>query len=194
MAAPATLANMADPLPSALPPLERDAPRVGTPSAAAAGVAAVLQTVRLVGSMGVLRGTRALLDVNQQDGFDCQSCAWPSPDTGRHWFEFCENGAKAVADEATPKRVTREFFAGRSVTALADESDHWLNAQGRLAEPMVLRPGATHYEPIAWEAAFALMADAKDESAVAFYLHHGFIALPDSPLKLFLPLASLPST
>ena len=173
MAAPATLANMADPLPSALPPLERDAPRVGTPSAAAAGVAAVLQTARLVGSMGVLRGTRALLDVNQQDGFDCQSCAWPSPDTGRHWFEFCENGAKAVADEATPKRVTREFFAGRSVTALADESDHWLNAQGRLAEPMVLRPGATHYEPIAWEAAFALMANElrglPSPDAAAFY-------------------------
>ena len=108
--------------------------------------------------MGIGRGVRALLAVNQHDGFDCQSCAWPSPDGDRHLFEFCENGAKAVADEATTRRCDRDFFRTHAVAELAAQSDYWLNQQGRLTEPMVLRPGATHYEPIAWEEAFALMA------------------------------------
>jgi molybdopterin-dependent oxidoreductase alpha subunit len=123
--------------------------------------------------MGLARGVRALLDVNQPGGFDCQSCAWPSPDRDRHVFEFCENGAKAVADEATTARADREFFARHSVAALTAESDHWLNAQGRLVEPMVLRPGATHYAPIAWEQAFALAAGElralPSPDAAAFY-------------------------
>ena len=149
---------MAEPTPSAQPPPECDSPRLGAPSSAAAGLAAVVQTARLVGAMGVARGTRALLDVNQSDGFDCQSCAWPSPDANRHVFEFCENGAKAVADEATPRRASREFFAAHSVAGLAAESDHWLNAQGRLTEPLVLRSGATYYAPISWDDAFTLIA------------------------------------
>ncbi len=107
---------------------------------------------------GPLRGAKLLLEVNQKDGFDCQSCAWPSPDGKRHTFEFCENGAKAVADEATPKRIGREFFAKHSVAELLAQSDYWLNRQGRLTEPMVLRAGATHYAPIAWDEAFALLA------------------------------------
>src|SRR5690242_6484573 len=135
-------------LPSAQPPLEGTPARLAAPSSAAAGLKAVGVTARLVGEMGVARGVRALLQVNQANGFDCQSCAWPSPDTDRHLFEFCENGAKAVADEATTRRVDRDFFARHSVAELAAESDHWLNAQGRLTEPMVLRPGATHYAPI----------------------------------------------
>ncbi|MEO6246484.1 MAG: FdhF/YdeP family oxidoreductase [Opitutaceae bacterium] len=143
---------------SAQPPLEPLPARLGAPSAAAAGLKAVGVTARLVGAMGVGRGVKALLAVNQEDGFDCQSCAWPSPDGARHTFEFCENGAKAVADEATPKKIGREFFAGHSVAALAAESDHWLNAQGRLVEPMVLLAGATHYAPIGWEEAFQLIA------------------------------------
>ncbi len=123
--------------------------------------------------MGVGRGIRALLQVNQEDGFDCQSCAWPSPDGARHVFEFCENGAKAVADEATPLRAGREFFAAHSVAELAAQSDHWLNAQGRLVEPLVLRAGASHYEPIAWDEAFALAArelrTLPSPDAAAFY-------------------------
>ncbi|MEO5958140.1 MAG: FdhF/YdeP family oxidoreductase [Opitutaceae bacterium] len=129
-----------------------------TPSVAAAGLKAVGVTAALIGRMGVVRGVKALLAVNQADGFDCQSCAWPSPDDDRHVFEFCENGAKAVADEATTKRVGREFFVRHSVAELAAQSDHWLNAQGRLTEPMVLRPAAMHYAPIAWDEAFALIA------------------------------------
>ena len=143
---------------SAQPPLENSPARLATASAVAAGITSVAQTARLVGEMGVTRGVRALLDVNQAGGFDCQSCAWPSPDRDRHTFEFCENGAKAVADEVTSRRVDRDFFARYSIAELAAQSDHWLNAQGRLVEPMVRRDGATHYEPIGWDEAFALIA------------------------------------
>ncbi len=146
--------------PAAQPPLEpTGAVELRSPSAAAAGIKAVGVTTRLaVGEMGAVRGAKLLLEVNQKDGFDCQSCAWPSPDGERHTFEFCENGAKAVADEATTRRITPAFFSGHSVAELAAQSDHWLNAQGRLTEPMVLRPGATHYAPIGWGEAFALIA------------------------------------
>ena len=151
---------MAEPLVAAAqPPVESPGASIGAPSAAAAGLAALAVTTRLtVGKMGAARGAKLLLEVNQKDGFDCQSCAWPSPDGERHTFEFCENGAKAVADEATPKRIGREFFAQHAVMDLAAQSDHWLNAQGRLTEPMVLRPGATHYAPLGWDEAFALIA------------------------------------
>jgi molybdopterin-dependent oxidoreductase alpha subunit len=133
--------------------------RLAAPSAVAAGFGGVVAaTKHALGGAGVARGTKLLLEVNQKDGFDCQSCAWPSPDGERHVFEFCENGAKAVADEATTKRIGCDFFAAHSVAELAAQSDHWLNAQGRLVEPLVLRPGATQYAPIGWEEAFALIA------------------------------------
>ncbi len=149
---------MAEMHPTAQPPLEPFPPRRASASATAAGLTAVGKTAGLVAEMGLSRGVRALLRVNQVDGFDCQSCAWPSPDRDRHVFEFCENGAKAVADEATPRRVARDFFARHDLTFLLTQTDHWLNAQGRLTEPMVLRPGATHYAPIAWAEACALVA------------------------------------
>lgn len=146
-------------LPSAESPLDSDPPQVKQASAAAAGLAGVYQTTRHAwGQAGVLRGTRALLKVNQIDGFDCQSCAWPNPDAGRHTFEFCENGAKAVADEATKARATPEFFASHRLTELATRSDHWLNRQGRLTHPLWLAPGGSHYQPIAWEEAFGLIS------------------------------------
>jgi molybdopterin-dependent oxidoreductase alpha subunit len=126
----------------------------------AAGLPAIKQTMLFtLREMGPIRGVDQLLRLNQKKGFDCQSCAWPSPDSERNLAEFCENGVKAVADEATTKRITREFFAKHSVAELAAQSDHWLNHQGRLTEPMVLRRGATHYEPIDWPEAFALMAE-----------------------------------
>jgi len=149
---------MAETHPTAQPPPEPHPPRRAPASGAAAGLAAVGKTAGLVAGMGLARGVRALLRVNQVDGFDCQSCAWPSPDRDRHVFEFCENGAKAVADEVTPRRVDRDFFAQHDRAFLLAQTDHWLNAQGRLAEPMVLRSGATHYAPIPWDEAFALIA------------------------------------
>lgn len=150
---------MSDPAFSPLTPLESTPPRLAAPSAAAAGVTALMKTAQFAwGQAGVVRGSRALLKVNQVDGFDCQSCAWPSPDADRHTFEFCENGAKAVADETTTARVDPEFFARHSVAELSAQSDYVLNRHGRLTQPMVLRPGATHYAPLGWDEAFALIA------------------------------------
>jgi molybdopterin-dependent oxidoreductase alpha subunit len=110
-------------------------------------------------AMGPLRSLQTLARLNQKGGFDCPGCAWPEPDGERAHTEFCENGAKHVANEATLQRVGAPFFREHSVAELADRSDYWLNKQGRLAGPMVLRAGATHYEPIAWEDAFRLVAD-----------------------------------
>ena len=134
--------------------------RVERPKKAAAGVEAVaISLKRAVASMGVVRSGRSLLKLNQTDGFDCQGCAWPDPHPDhRHTAEFCENGVKAVADEATRDHLSRAFFAEHSVADLAEHTDYWLNRQGRIVEPMVLRDGATHYEPIDWDAAFELMA------------------------------------
>jgi molybdopterin-dependent oxidoreductase alpha subunit len=146
-------------LPCAETPVELDGTRFGAASSSAAGFKAVQKSLTIsVEEMGLVRTAKTLLTLNQKTGFDCQSCAWPSPDEHRHVAEFCENGAKAVADEATRKRITAEFFRQHSVVELAEKSDYWLGQQGRLTEPMVLRPGAAHYEPITWDAAFALVA------------------------------------
>jgi len=104
-----------------------------------------------------LKGAKTLLSANQPDGFDCPGCAWPDRNHAST-FEFCENGVKAVAAEATARRVTREFFAQHTVTALADQSDFYLEDQGRLTEPMVYDAGTDKYLPIAWDDAFALVA------------------------------------
>ncbi|MEE6164353.1 MULTISPECIES: FdhF/YdeP family oxidoreductase [unclassified Mycolicibacterium] len=125
----------------------------------AAGVKAVMVSMqRGFEQMGPLRTAAALSRLNQRHGFDCPGCAWPEEHGGRKLAEFCENGAKAVAEEATRRRITREFFARHSIAELADKPEYWLSQQGRLTEPMVLRPGATHYEPIAWDAAYQLIA------------------------------------
>ena len=97
--------------------------------------------------------------LNQTDGFDCQSCAWPNPDKERSFAEFCENGFKAVTFETQDKRLDRQFFIDHSVAELGQKSEYWLGHQGRLTEPMILRPGATHYEPIGWDEAFKTIAD-----------------------------------
>jgi molybdopterin-dependent oxidoreductase alpha subunit len=147
-------------VPGAQPPIETDPPKQAKRHETAAGIPAIVQTVRYVmGRMGVTRGTLALFDLNKIHGFDCQSCAWPSPDDHRHLAEFCENGAKAVSDEGTLRRVTPEFFAKYSVRELLQKSDFWLNEQGRLTHPMILRDGSTHYEPISWDEAFSLLAE-----------------------------------
>jgi molybdopterin-dependent oxidoreductase alpha subunit len=134
---------------------------VSDPKEEAAGVTGVAVALkRSVERMGPARSARTLLKLNQADGFDCMSCAWPDPDVGhRHAAEFCENGAKAVAEEATRARATPEFFAAHSIAELDAQSEHWLGQQGRITHPMIKRPGATHYEPISWEAAYALVAD-----------------------------------
>jgi formate dehydrogenase major subunit len=104
----------------------------------------------------VLKGSKALLSMNQPDGFDCPGCAWPDP---KHTssFEFCDNGAKAVAFELTSRRVTSDFFAAQTVRDLEQHSDYWLEEQGRLTEPMRYDAASDHYVPVAWEEAFALI-------------------------------------
>lgn len=133
--------------------------KVSEPEETSAGLEAVSAATRVVvGKMGVIRGMRAMLKINQAGGIDCQSCAWPDPESHRTFAEFCENGAKAMADEGTTKRIGGEFFTSHSVDELSRQSGQWLNDQGRLTEPLVLNEGGTHYEPISWEAAFELIA------------------------------------
>ena len=106
----------------------------------------------------VLKGSRTLLRANQPEGFDCPGCAWP--DRNPHsTFEFCENGVKAVAAEATKRRIGAEFFARHTVAELSSQTDHWLEAQGRLTEPLAYDPASDKYVPIPWDAAFALIAN-----------------------------------
>ena len=134
--------------------------RVGVASEEAAGIPAIWNTMLYgIGEMGPLRSAEAFLKINQVTGFDCQSCAWPSPDKKRKIFEFCENGAKAVSDESTKKRIGPDFFAQYSIADLAAKSDYWLNQQGRLTSPMVRQAGATHYQPITWPEAFRMIAE-----------------------------------
>ncbi|MGW4883632.1 FdhF/YdeP family oxidoreductase [Streptomyces murinus] len=137
----------------------QDAPQVAEPKHAAAGLPAIGHTLRIAQQqMGVRRTALTLLRVNQKDGFDCPGCAWPEPEH-RHTAEFCENGAKAVAEEATLRRVTPEFFAAHPVADLAARSGYWLGQQGRLTHPMYLPEGAAHYEPVTWERAFGIIAE-----------------------------------
>ncbi|MFJ3934145.1 MULTISPECIES: FdhF/YdeP family oxidoreductase [unclassified Streptomyces] len=132
--------------------------RVGPPKEYAAGIPAVTSSLRHAGEqMGVRRSLLTLLRVNQKEGFDCPGCAWPEPDH-RHKAEFCENGAKAVAEEATVRRVTPDFFAEHTLEDLLPRSDYWLGQQGRLTHPMYRPAGAERYEPISWDDAFAVIA------------------------------------
>ena len=129
------------------------------PGTKATGLGAVVSSFRYaIGEAGLKRGALPLLQVNQKDGFDCPGCAWPESDGKRPRFDFCENGAKAIAHESDRRLVTAEFFAAHSVAELSEQTDYWLEQQGRLITPMLLRSGATHYEPLSWNDAFALIA------------------------------------
>ncbi|HEV7890488.1 MAG TPA: FdhF/YdeP family oxidoreductase [Pyrinomonadaceae bacterium] len=144
----------------AQPPEEFTGGRVKEAKESAGGLPAVwVATKHVAREMGLIRGTRTLLRLNQKDGFDCPGCAWPDPDGERSHAEFCENGAKAVAEEATTRRVTPDFFREWSVADLSRKSDFWLGKQGRITHPVVLRRGATHYESIGWDEAFKLIGE-----------------------------------
>lgn len=129
-----------------------------------AGVLADQQTV--------VEGGLSLLHANQPDGFDCPGCAWPDPKHAAS-FEFCENGAKAVAWEATSKRATADFFAAHTLTELWQWSDHKLEDEGRLVEPLAYDKASDRYLPISWDAAFArigaVMRALPDPDQAEFY-------------------------
>jgi molybdopterin-dependent oxidoreductase alpha subunit len=147
------------PPPAARPDPEDDT-TVRGPAIAAAGLGSLRATLaQTTEQLGLRRGARLLLRVNQPDGFDCPGCAWPEPAHAAH-LEFCENGAKALAEEATVRRCGPDFFAVHPVTELADQTDHWLGQQGRLTHPVLRAEGDTHYRPVSWERALDLVAEA----------------------------------
>ena len=143
----------------AITPPDNTPLKIKKPKSIAAGIpAANSSLIHGIKKMGVTKTIKTLITVNQPDGFDCPGCAWPDPKNASA-FEFCENGAKAVADEATKSRVTPQFFEKNSVQELSDKSDFWLNKQGRITHPMVLKSGSNHYEKISWNDAFKMIAD-----------------------------------
>lgn len=147
--------------------------KLRNPKKKAAGIPAVVSSaLHGISKMGAAKTIKTLTMVNQQEGFDCPGCAWPDPDH-RTTFEFCENGAKAVADEAMKANVTPAFFARHSVAELSMMSDYELNRKGRIAQPMYLAENANHYTPISWDDAYARIARAlrslNDPNRAVFY-------------------------
>ncbi|MCJ1696371.1 FdhF/YdeP family oxidoreductase [Rathayibacter caricis] len=140
-------------------PIDERGLTVGARKHRAVGVPGVAHALQIsLKQMGPLRSAETLLRVNQKTGFDCPGCAWPEADK-RHVAEFCENGAKAVAEEATLRTVTPAFFAQHPLAELETWDDFALGQQGRLTEPMLLEEGATHYRPIGWDEALDLVAE-----------------------------------
>lgn len=144
---------------------------VSEPKTYAAGLGGVFHSMEpALTQMGLARTVKLMTKINHKDGFDCMSCAWPDPDH-RKIAEFCENGGKAVTWEATPLKVERSFWREHSISSLEDKTEYWLGMQGRLIEPVYKAKGSDHYEPIDWDAAYALIADhlhaldAPDEAA-----------------------------
>ena len=148
---------MKDPYDGTTPP-DRTGLRLSKVKKTAAGLPAAVSSLNHgIRKMGLTKTVRTLLMVNQKEGFDCPGCAWPDPQH-RTSFEFCENGAKAVADEAMKPKVNERFFRKYSIQHLLNQSDYWLNRQGRIAHPMIKKPGGTHYESISWKDALDLVA------------------------------------
>ncbi|MEA5453842.1 FdhF/YdeP family oxidoreductase [Sinomonas sp. JGH33] len=139
--------------------IDEDALEVHPPKTAAAGVKAVAVAMeRGLAQAGLVRTARSMLRINQRGGFDCPGCAWPESITGaRKPAEFCENGAKAIAEEGTLRTVTPQFWAEHSIAELEGKTEFWLGSRGRITEPVVIRPGETHYSPISWQDAFDLI-------------------------------------
>lgn len=154
-----------------LPDLNDDDIEVTHSKSWAAGVPAVVLSMKpALANMGPSRSFKTLLAMNQKDGFDCMSCAWPDP-AHRSSFEFCENGAKAVTWEATPVTVPASFWAEHPLSELEGKSEYWLGMQGRLVEPVYKAAGEDSYRPISWSEAFDVIAqnlnglDSPDEAA-----------------------------
>ncbi|MCB0629552.1 MAG: FdhF/YdeP family oxidoreductase [Saprospiraceae bacterium] len=152
--------NTSDQIEPALSPNEEQPLTIKEAKEKAAGIPGVVAGLKdVVHYMKPLEGLRTSLKLNQKGGIDCPGCAWPDPDGDRsNFFEYCENGLKAIAEEAQKNTIDRSFFARHSIEELTGWTDFQLGKAGRIAEPLVLRQGATHYEPISWEDAFQLIA------------------------------------
>lgn len=125
----------------------------------AVGVKAIKSALtHIKDEVGLRKGVQLLSKLNQKDGFDCPGCAWPDPDEKRAFLaEYCENGAKAVAEEATKNKVSPMFFATHSISELAELSDYEIGKSGRITHPMLVKQGSDHYEEISWKNAFDLI-------------------------------------
>ncbi|NAZ14907.1 FdhF/YdeP family oxidoreductase [Glutamicibacter soli] len=141
--------------------INEDELKVSEPEHAAAGLKAVMVSMeRGFAEAGPSRTLRSMLRINQRGGFDCPGCAWPESITGaRKPAEFCENGAKAIAEEASARTVTPEWFAQHPISVLQDKTEYWLGSQGRITNPMIIHAGETHYRPISWPEAFSTIAE-----------------------------------
>lgn len=145
---------------SARTPPDRSGLTLKKPKNKAAGIPAIVSSaVHGLTKMGPVKTIKTLAMVNQKEGFDCPGCAWPDPDH-RTTFEFCENGAKAVADEAMKAHVTPLFFQKHSIQELSELSDYELNRKGRISHPVFLPKGESHYRSITWEDAFKKIGSA----------------------------------
>ena len=152
--------NTSDQQPAAENPEQLTDLKLSDPKTWAAGVPGVMAALSDVFSeAGAGRGMKALFKMNQKGGFDCSSCAWPDEDGDRSPIAaYCENGAKALAEEATKKKLTANFFAQHSVNELARLTDMEIGKKGRIAFPVYLPKGGTHFQPISWEEAFTKIA------------------------------------
>lgn len=144
----------------AQPPEKHGRLKIKKPKENAGGIPAVTNALQHVyGQVGVIEGTKMMLDLNQFHGFDCPGCAWPDPDDKRAAAEFCENGAKAIAEEATTSKVDKNFFSRFSVAEISTWSDYNIGKSGRIVEPFFLDEGSRHYKPISWDKAFNLIGE-----------------------------------
>lgn len=135
--------------------------KISEPQRSAAGVKAVMVSLeRGFAEAGVSRTLSSMLLINKRGGFDCPGCAWPESITGpRKPAEFCENGAKAVAEEASSRTVTPQWWAEHPISVLQDKTEYWLGSQGRITEPMIIHAGESHYTPITWAQAFRTIGE-----------------------------------
>lgn len=132
---------------------------IKNPTKSVAGFKAIsISFVHILKRMSIFRAFKILSKLNQKEGIDCPGCAWPDPSHRSKLGEFCENGIKAIAEEAMDKNANPQFFAKYSIKELQNKSDYWLGQQGRLTHPMIIRPHETHYTPISWEEANTIIA------------------------------------
>lgn len=133
--------------------------KVAEPSDYAAGIPGIKAALEHVSKeAGLFRSLKTLSHMNQKEGFDCPGCAWPDPEKPSKLGEYCENGAKAIAEEATLERVDRNFFEKHSVEEISTWTDYRIGKSGRITEPFILRPDSIHYEPISWAESFKIIA------------------------------------
>ncbi len=145
----------------AVPPPEKENIKVSQPENYAAGIAALTAVAaQAKGEMTAKKCSTTFFAVNQMEGYDCPGCAWPDPDDHRSPLgEYCENGAKAIIEEATEKRVTPDFFKKYSIQEMTTWTDYKIGKSGRITEPVIRRAGSDYYEAISWEHAYQMIAD-----------------------------------